>query len=230
MLMMPANRTGWHPLGRRVGSLGVCVNKSFSRGIVRLAARDCRIEPYVDLNMLSDERDLKRLTKAFKLMYRIIESPVVKAYTDGWFLAGYNDEVRALHVRTVGNWIRTASAAALVDAGSLARRWLYKLCFGDAAQLHAMVGDEQAIEDWVKSSVWSGWHVCGTCKMGREDDPLAVVDRRGRVRGTGGLRIADASIMPTIVRANTNITTIAIAEKVSDIVLQEALNKRMQHA
>jgi 5-(hydroxymethyl)furfural/furfural oxidase len=76
-----------------------------------------------------------------------------------------------------------------------------------------MARDEEAIAAWVKSTVWSGWHVSGTCRMGPDGDPLAVLDARCRVRGVSGLRVVDASVMPTIVRANTNITTIAIAEK-----------------
>jgi 5-(hydroxymethyl)furfural/furfural oxidase len=82
-----------------------------------------------------------------------------------------------------------------------------------------MIRDDEAIGDWIKSSVWSGWHVSGTCRMGSADDRMAVLDSVCRVRGVNGLRVADASIMPTIVRANTNITTIAIGEKAADLIL-----------
>ena len=82
-----------------------------------------------------------------------------------------------------------------------------------------MMGDDELILDWIREAVWSGWHVSGTCRMGAEADPLAVLDDRCRVRGVEGLRVVDASIMPTIVSANTNITTIAMAEKASDLIL-----------
>ncbi|HEY8880380.1 MAG TPA: GMC oxidoreductase, partial [Roseateles sp.] len=59
------------------------------------------------------------------------------------------------------------------------------------------------------------FHPVGTCKMGRKDDPGAVVDSRLRVRGVGGLRIADASVMPTITSGNTNSPTLMIAEKLA---------------
>jgi 5-(hydroxymethyl)furfural/furfural oxidase len=55
--------------------------------------------------------------------------------------------------------------------------------------------------------------------MGADDASLAVLDAECRVRGVQGLRVVDASIMPTIVAANTNITTIAIAEKAADLIL-----------
>ncbi len=59
----------------------------------------------------------------------------------------------------------------------------------------------------------SGYHPCGTAKMGRDDDPLAVTDGRGRVRGMRGLYVADASLMPTITSSNTNLPTLMIGER-----------------
>ena len=59
------------------------------------------------------------------------------------------------------------------------------------------------------------FHVAGTCRMGAANDRDAVVDTAGRVRGFEGLRVVDASIMPTVPRANTNIPTIMLAEKIS---------------
>ena len=75
--------------------------------------------------------------------------------------------------------------------------------------------DDEALADHIRDNVAGMFHVAGTCKMGAANDPDAVVDNAGRVRGFEGLRVVDASIMPTVPRANTNIPTIMVAEKIS---------------
>jgi choline dehydrogenase-like flavoprotein len=66
------------------------------------------------------------------------------------------------------------------------------------------------------------FHPVGTAKMGAVTDPLAVVDERLRFRGIAGLRIADASVMPTITSGNTNTPTAMIAEKGAAMILEDS--------
>ena len=72
------------------------------------------------------------------------------------------------------------------------------------------------LDDWLFAECSDAQHASGTCRMGAPDDPRAVVDPECRVRGVTGLRIVDASVMPEVVRANTHLTTVMIAEKMAE--------------
>ena len=91
---------------------------------------------------------------------------------------------------------------------------------GDEILPGANTDTDEEILSYVRAQAESVYHPVGTCKMGADD--MAVVDHRLRVHGVHGLRIADASIMPTVVSGNTNAPTIMIAEKCADMVLQDA--------
>ena len=85
----------------------------------------------------------------------------------------------------------------------------------------AINGDnDAAILEWARNTSTTIYHPSGTCKMGK--DPMAVVGPRLRVHGVGRLRVADASIMPTITSGNTNAPAIMIGEKVSDMLMEDA--------
>jgi choline dehydrogenase len=78
--------------------------------------------------------------------------------------------------------------------------------------------DDASLIDYVHRSTTPYWHPVGTCRMGSDSD--SIVDPELRVRGIRGLRVADASIMPTIVSANTNATVLAIAERAASFIAQ----------
>ena len=75
---------------------------------------------------------------------------------------------------------------------------------------------DEALATMLKRLSASGFHPCGTLKMGPRSDPMAVVDQYGRAYAVEGLVVADASIMPTVPRANTNLTSIMVGEKIGE--------------
>ncbi|MGB5865712.1 MAG: choline dehydrogenase [Sulfitobacter sp.] len=83
----------------------------------------------------------------------------------------------------------------------------------------AAVQSDNEIDAFVREHAESAYHPCGTCKMGRGDDPDAVVDAQGRVIGVDGLRVADSSIFPRITNGNLNAPSIMVGEKIADYVL-----------
>ena len=80
---------------------------------------------------------------------------------------------------------------------------------------------DEALDRWLMDNVLTQHHSSGTCKMGPASDEMAVVNQYGEVHGLAGLRVVDASIMPDVIRANTNVTTIMIAERIADWMGQD---------
>ena len=80
------------------------------------------------------------------------------------------------------------------------------------------IASDELLDAWIAGTVSIAGHTCRTCKMGPASDPEAVVDQYCQVRGVEGLRVIDASVMPEIPRANTNATTIMIAERAADLI------------
>ncbi|MCE2463938.1 MAG: GMC family oxidoreductase N-terminal domain-containing protein, partial [Dehalococcoidia bacterium] len=83
------------------------------------------------------------------------------------------------------------------------------------------LADDDMLDSWMLKYVRSQHHDAGTCKMGPPSDPMAVLDQYCRVRGVDGLRVVDCSVMPDVIRANTNIPAIMIAERVADWIKEE---------
>jgi len=86
----------------------------------------------------------------------------------------------------------------------------------------AGVASDADIDAWIRRAAETIYHPVGTCRMGRAGDPLAVVDSALRVQALSGLRVIDASVMPTLVGGNTNAPTMMIAEKAADMILGRA--------
>jgi choline dehydrogenase len=81
---------------------------------------------------------------------------------------------------------------------------------------------DDALASYVRATISTQYHPCGTARMGPADDPMAVVDQYCRVRAIRNLYVVDASVMPTIPRANINLTCIMIGEHVADWMRDEA--------
>lgn len=109
----------------------------------------------------------------------------------------------------------------LLDGISLARELIHARAFDDLRGEELVPGSDvtsaESLREYIRNSCITDWHPCGTCKMGY--DQMAVVDPQLRVHGTEGLRVADASIMPTITNCNLNSTCIMIGEKAADLIV-----------
>jgi choline dehydrogenase-like flavoprotein len=152
--------------GRVIGA----VMRVFSSGTVSLASPDPRVDPRVDFDMLSDERDLVRLRDAVRRIRDLLEHPAIGEVAE-----------------------RIVALDRPLDA----------------------LDSDAAIDSWLRATVSDYVHAVGTCRMGAPTDPTAVVDTDCRVIGYEALRVCDASVMPDLPKANTHLTTVAIAHRVT---------------
>jgi 5-(hydroxymethyl)furfural/furfural oxidase len=215
MLMYPFNRSAWHPLGQRIGALVVYVNKSYSQGSVDLTSSDCRVAPKVRFNLLSDARDFERMVGGLRFALELLADPDISGVRNEVFVPNKRI-VGRLARKNAANWIQAWAATRALESASLRRALL-----GDTAvNLETLASNTESQHQFIRSFAHAAYHVCGTCRMGHQDDPAAVTDPLARVWGTEGLRVADASIFPTIPCANTHVTVLMAAEKVAANVTQ----------
>jgi choline dehydrogenase len=111
--------------------------------------------------------------------------------------------------------------ALLLKGGQMQQRILESTPF-DAVRGKMLyptrIADPRGMEQDIRNRADTQYHPVGTCKMGPDSDPMAVVDAQLRVKGIAGLRVADASVMPTLIGGNTNAPSIMIGEKAADMI------------
>lgn len=217
-----SGRFAWSSVGRRFGTVQFGPNKAYSRGYVRLRTPHAKDEPLVSFNLLSDPRDMARMKYAAMFAHELLTSKEVSPYVLKHWPGIFADSVRNLTSVTPLNKIKADIASLMLDMGGVARDAILRVAVHKRFTMDNVRADEKLLEEWIRESVQGDWHACGTCKMGRPDDRRSVVDARGKVIGAQGLRVVDASIMPSIPCANTNITTIMIGEKMADHILEDA--------
>ncbi len=215
MYLTASARGGWHALGRSLALYFLWVNQPHSVGRLRLDLSDPGGKPDVDLGLLSDPRDLDRLTSGVRLLVRLAVSPHLNPNPSDLFPASFSPVIKKLSAVSKRNGHLTAILARLLDLPAPLRRWMLGI-FTGGFDLAASIGDEMILASYVRDNVFGVWHASGTCRMGRPDDRDAVVDPTGSVLGVAGLTVADASIMPRLPSANTNVPVLMGAEKIAD--------------
>ena len=211
-------KTSWSPLGFRVANLAPTLLKPMARGRVSLTARDAA-PPLVEFNFTGHELDLQRLMQGFRRAVEILAHEKVRAMSGVTFPVKFDDRLRRLNRITTTNRVQSAIIAALIDLVPALAGPIFSTLADRRVDLAALVEDDVALAEHIRQNVAGMFHPVGTCRMGAASDRHAVVDPAGRVRGVGGLRVVDASIMPTVTRGNTNIPTLMVAEKISDEIV-----------
>lgn len=218
MHMSMVAKSAWHSVGQRLGSLFFWINKSYSRGSVTLKSADPGTPPHIDFRLLSDERDRMRLGQGFRLAAEVLSAPAVGSVAGKAFPAVFSDRVRSVSEPTRFNALQTAVLGKALDWSFGLRDQLIHSVITRGVTLDDLLANAQALDAFLQANVGGTWHASGTCRMGASDDPLAVTDAQGRIYGAQNLRVCDASLMPSIPRANTNLPTIMMAERIADLI------------
>lgn len=222
MFAIAIAKSSWHAVGEQIGSWIIFVNKTYSEtGQVRLATTNWRDEPTVEFNLLSDKRDLDRLSQGFRKIAALHSNPAMQAVTSDAFPASYSDKVRQVGIVNKKNKFMTDLMSKMLDGPAALRQMLIRKFIMEGFTLEQMMTDDDALEAFVRKAAVGVWHASCTCRMGSDEDPMAVTDITGRVRGVEGLRVVDASIFPVVPCANTNFPTLMTAEKISAAILNE---------
>jgi 5-(hydroxymethyl)furfural/furfural oxidase len=209
-----ASRGGWHAVGRRIGALGCWVNKSYSTGRVRLSTAPDRLSD-VDFRMLSDPRDMARLKAAYRLTVRAMMAAKQQGTVLDMFPTGYSPRIRELTRPNRLNGALTMMVGPLMDHSAAIRQRIMTYGVGTQHSAADLANDDMLLEEHLRQRVGGNWHPCGSCRMGDPIDPMAVTDANARVIGVEGLRVCDASLMPTVPCANLNVPVLMVAEKVA---------------
>jgi 5-(hydroxymethyl)furfural/furfural oxidase len=216
MFITSLNKASWHPLGKRIGIIAAVVHKPYSKGYVELTSADPGKVPRICFNTLSDERDFVRLVGGIREVFQLLNDPAVAAVRNEAFLPQHKI-VAKLAKRSPAAWLKAYGIKSLFDIAPLRRALLKDLTL----DIDAVMKDEPTLRSMVRERVELSRHVCGTCKMGPATDTHSVVDTHGRVHGVQGLRVVDASIFPTLMRANTHLPVLMVAEKMADHIKSE---------
>jgi len=220
MFVVCTSKNSWHKVGEQIAAFVIFVNKTFSEtGEVKLKSSHWADEPEVDFNLLSDRRDLERIADAIVRLAPLYADPSMQKVTSHPFPAAYSDKVRQVGAINAKNKFLTGIMAGLLDGPEFLRRYLVENFIMEDFTLEGVCNDEDEAEAFIRKAAVGVWHASCTCRMGADDDPMAVTDNQGRVRGVTGLRVVDASIFPVVPSANTNFPTIMTAEKIADTIL-----------
>ena len=218
MKMSLSARFDQTPIGHQLGVLRVGPDQAHSTGFIELRSADPADEPFVAFNLLSDPRDMERMKLGVRFAIDLLHAPELAAVGQGAFAGAYTTWIRRLGQKDPLSKTVNAIGAKLLDLHPTLRKAMIGMAVR-GYDITRMRDDDAELERFIRDTVLGNWHACGTVAMGGATDPAAGVDPDGRVVGVEGLRVADASVMPRIPCANINITTIMIAEKLSDAIL-----------
>jgi 5-(hydroxymethyl)furfural/furfural oxidase len=218
LLLFTIGRVSPRSYGTDIAMVGCALYAPYSRGTVSLVSAQADVPPRIEFKLFEDPRDPPRMLVAARFAESLLCAPGVAAmYNDAFLLP----PVMSLHQfnrpGAVGNILAVATKAVLNAPAAVSRQIVGRVIRPGRwfANRHkrSKLSDEELLGAAAPMA-----HPVGTCSIGRADNPMAVVNRSCRVHGVSNLRVVDASVMPHIPSANTNLPTIMVAERATELI------------
>src|SRR6185369_1815832 len=183
MYMVALSKSGWHPVGKQIGSLVTWVNKTYSAGEVLLLSASHEEEPDVRFRLLSDQRDLDRLVRGMRKMMDLCDQESLRDHILDRFPSSYSERIRDLGKVSTKNLLSTSVLALALDGPGELRKAMIRHVVTEGASLSDLRESNVLLNDFVRNKVHGVWHAAGTCRMGASSDDFAVTDPSGKVFG-----------------------------------------------
>ncbi|MGF7134648.1 choline dehydrogenase-like flavoprotein [Paraburkholderia sp. EB58] len=219
LLLFAIGRVSPRAFGTDVAMVGSALYAPFSRGLVTLAQADPRANPRIDFRMLDDPRDAPRVVMAARLAEQLLRDPAVAASYSEAFLLPPGMALNQFNRPGLAGLALAAGARLALNAPGPLRRLAVRRAIGASMPLAARRGKHEITDDELLATIAPMGHPVGTCAMGDPRNPDTVVDGDYRVGGVEHLYVVDASVMPVIPSANTNLPTLMLAEHAAERIL-----------
>lgn len=218
LMVFAMGRVSGRSWGPSVAMVGASVYAPFSRGRVSLRSADISAEPDILFSLLQDPRDAPRLLQAARFAESLLLNTAVReTFNDAFLLPPVMAINQFDRPGAMGSLMEQA-ATLLFNGPASVSRWALNRVLAPGRWIGNRGGRAALTDDEILSAIAPMGHVTSTCSIGRPDNTMAVVDRNCRVYGVENLRVVDASIMPSVPSANTNLTTIMVAERAADLI------------
>lgn len=206
---------GWGP---SLAMVGASVYAPFSRGRVTLNSPDIDVRPAIAFSFMQDPRDAPRMVQATRLAESLLMETAVKETFNDAFLLPPIMALNQFDRSGLIGAIMAQTATLILNAPAPVSRMVLSSVLSPGRWIGNRHGRQALSDEEILAAVAPMGHVTSTCSIGRPDDPMAVVDTACRVYGVENLRVVDASVMPSVPSANTNLTTIMVAERAADLI------------
>jgi choline dehydrogenase-like flavoprotein len=204
--------------GLSMAMVACCLYAPVSRGAVKLRSADPNIPPSVAQGFLSEPLDRERMIISARYALSLLLDPAVRPCFEDIYLMPRLAPLRLINGVGLDGLAKAIGATAVLNAPAALRRAV----IGRAIRPGRLIADESGsrpvADDEILDATGASFHPSSTCAIGTADNPMAVVDPECRVYGVEALRVADASVMPSIVSANTNMPTMMIGERVAEFI------------